>query len=59
MRKNKTKIYMSKTIIPTKEEKEYYDDILRKQVLKYKNDSKCGVVDGNQFLRLYDRNIKN
>lgn len=56
-RNGKLKVYSSRKIIPTEQEKEYYNERIRKQVEKYERDLKCGGIDerGN-FTRLHDRN---
>lgn len=54
--RNKLKVYSSRKIQLTPQEKVEYNKRLDEQIEKYKRDSKCGGIDphGN-FTRLHDR----
>lgn len=51
------RVYSSKKIVLTEQEKEELEQRIQKQVEKYERDLKCGGIDerGN-FTRLHDRN---
>lgn len=51
------RVYSSRKIVLTEQEKRDYEERLQKQVEKYQRDLKCGGIDdvGN-FTRLHDRN---
>lgn len=50
------RVYSSRKIVLTEQEKEDYEKRIQKQVEKYERDLKCGGIDerGN-FTRLHDR----
>lgn len=54
MKKRRTCTCVFKRVV-TEEEKEYYEERLRKQMEKYERDSKCGGVSCCGFVRLHDR----
>lgn len=56
MGRKRFRVYSSKKIVLTEQEKEDLDQRIRKQVEKYQRDLKCGGIDerGN-FTRLHDR----
>lgn len=55
--KNGLRVYSSRKIVLTEQEKRDYEERIQKQVEKYQRDLKCGGIDevGN-FTRLHDRN---
>lgn len=55
--KNRLRVYSSRKIVLTEQEKRDYEERIQKQVEKYQRDLKCGGIDdvGN-FTRLHDRN---
>lgn len=55
MGKNKLKIYSSKKVILSEKEKKELDNKIEKEVEKYERDSKCGGLDGNNFIALHYR----
>lgn len=57
MSRKRLKVYNSKKIVLTEQEKEDYEKKIQKQVEKYQRDLKCGGIDENgNFIRLHDRN---
>lgn len=51
------RVYSSKKIVLTEQEKEDYEKRIQKQMEKYQRDLKCGGIDCNgNFTRLHDRN---
>ena len=52
---SKLKIYSSKKITLTDEEKKEYEKKLQKEKEKYERDSKCGGLDNGIYIRLHDR----
>lgn len=56
MRKKRLKIYSSKKIVLSEQEKQDYEKRIQKQVKRYERDLKCGGIDCNgNFIRLPDR----
>lgn len=54
--KRKLKIYNSKTMKMTEEDRRRFDEITEKQMKKYENDEKCGgVTDSGYFVALHYR----
>ena len=47
--KHKLKIYSSKTIKMTEEDRAHFAEIAEKQRKKYENDKKCGGVDDSGY----------
>lgn len=56
MGRKRLKVYSSKKIVLSEQEKQDCYQRIQKQVEKYERDSKCGGIDYNgNFTRLHDR----
>ena len=56
MRKKRLKVYSSKKIVLSEQEKQNYEQKIQKQVEKHERGLKCGGIDCNgNFTRLHDR----